>query len=252
MYPEGLVKPRVVGTTLELDIQDILTTMSLGAAVQAAVNIFVPIGQLKYVNVEGSDMNVAVTSIVEVTDVVVTVQDYGVDNAISLTSPFSAVSYMGYGTNARVRMEVAGGSSIYLSGVDQVVYVKALGDNLEVDMSGSNEKVYIDGGGDNNQVSMSGVDSYIYLNTGSCDTIGNSGIENSCTVTNETVSIPEFDCLVSSSLSFGCDGAADVAADVDAAGLATAIIVAIVLGGLILLVCCCACLGLLSGLACCF
>jgi hypothetical protein len=251
MFPEGLVKPRVVGTTLELDIQDIMTLKSLGASVQAAVNIFVPIGQLKYVNVEGSDMNVAVTNIVEITDAGMTVTDYGADNDISLTSPYSAISYQGFGKNSRVRMEVASGSSIYLSGIDQVLYVKADGDTLDVDMAGANEKVYVDGGGAN-EISLSGVDSIVYLNAGSCDTVVNSGIDNSCIVTNETVSVPDFDCLVTSNLRFGCEGAADGEVDVDAEGIAKAVVWTIVFVAVIVLICCCVCIGCLGGLACCF
>jgi hypothetical protein len=236
MYPDGLVQPRVVGNTLELDIQDIMKGLGKkdGDNVLAAVNVFVPVSQLKSVRVQGVNMNVEVVNTIESTESnSLTVEDSGVDNSVFLTAPYSKILYTGSGVNSRAYMETAAGSSITLSGVDQEVHIKTEGANLSVDMSGVNEKVYVEGG-DFDQISMSGVDTRVYTNGGSCNNVDQSGLDNSCRLTTDNVTIPTLECLASSNLQNGCTGAE---------GLVKAIIWLLVISGLAFLCCCCGCVA---------
>jgi hypothetical protein len=234
MSPTGLVQPRVVGSTLELDIQDIMKDLGMkdGDPVQAAVNIFVPVSQLKSVIVQGIDMNVEVVNTIETTEPnSLTVEDSGIDNSLYLTTPYSKISYKGSGVNSKAYMETAAGSSIDLSGVDQEVHIKTTGASLTVDLSGVDEKVYVQGGGFE-KISMSGVDTRVYINGGNCNTVDPSGVDNSCRQTTDNVTIPTLECLASSNLQNGCG---------NVEGLVKAMILLLVLSGLVCVCCCCGC-----------
>jgi hypothetical protein len=229
MYPEGLVQPVVTGSTLELNVQDILKGMGRGDRVKAAVNLYVPVSQLKKVILDGVDTTVEIINTIETTsNHSMTIKDSGVDNVIYLTSPYSKVSYDGSGVDSMMQMIAAAGSSIVLSGVDQVVKVKTEGDDLMVDMSGVDQDVYVQGGGFQ-RLSMSGVDNSVYINGGSCNNVDKSGVDNSCSISDATFTVPTMACLESSKVGkcHGCDGISKVIA---------------ILAGFLILGCCGSCI----------
>jgi len=202
MIPEGMVKPFVRGGTLKFDFQsDVSDDLVQGEIIEAGVSIFLPPDSMKKITVEG------VGEVVEIRNNLTSlefgsmiVKNCGVDNSFYLSSPNAKVEYEGSGVDNLAILEIASGSTIDLSGVDQELQIKTSDDSdITVTMSGVDQRLTINGG--YTSIDSAGIDAAIAINgPNRCDHIINSGISNSCTITEKIVSVPDVSCAASSNV----------------------------------------------------
>jgi hypothetical protein len=207
MFPEDLVEPYVSGGSLKFDFQEhALQGLSKGDRIKTAVNLYIPVSQLKKISISGVNQNIEVINDNPSFELEsITIKDSGVDNRLYVTSPYSKVHYKGSGVDSSVQVEAASGSSIDISGVDQDVWIKT-GEGLNVKMSGVDQKVYIEGGYE--KIKMSGVDNTAYVNgENRCNNIERSpGLDNDCSTTEATVVVEALSCLASTKVGeYGCN-----------------------------------------------
>lgn len=198
MFPEGLVEPFVKGSTLKFDFQrDATDGFSKGENIQAGVSIFLPSTLMTKIIFEGVDAIVEVRNNLASPDSMI-IKNSGVDGTFYLSSPNTKVKYEASGVDNTAFLEVASGSTMDLSGVDQDLHIKTSDDaDIEVTMSGVNQRLTIDG--DYTKIKASGVDAKIFINgPKGCNDISSSGVAIDCSITEETVVVPDISCLATS------------------------------------------------------
>ncbi len=251
MVPEDLVEPYVSGGSLKFNLQeDALQGLSKGDGIKTAVNLYIPVSQMKQIYVNGVDQNIEViytnpSSLVELE--FININDSGVDNRLYVTSPNSKVHYTGSGVNSKLQVEAASGSSIKISGVDQEVRIKT-GEGLNVKMSGVDQTVYIEGGYE--RIKMSGVDNTAYVNgENRCDNIESSGVDNDCSLTEGTVVVQELSCLAWTKVGkYGCNSWWSTGAGIAVGAVSVVLLI------LLCIACCCgvkACVSSFQKAPCC-
>jgi hypothetical protein len=238
--PEGFVKPKISGSTLEFPAQeDSLKDLgySKGDKIKAAVNLFIPVSQLRNIRVSGVDesVEIIVTDELLLGDITnstaflptINIRVSGVDSRLYVNTPYSKVKYTGSGVDNTAIVEAATGSSVDLSGVDQSLSIKS--DFLDsVKVSGVDQYLLIEG--TYGKIRVSGVDGQIRVNgEKGCNTVDGSGddysgVDNRCKTTEETVTVPTLACLAESKVIY--------------AGTSTGAIVGIVIGVLAVVALC--------------
>jgi hypothetical protein len=208
--PEGFLKPKVSGSTLELVAQDDVLEEDLGYSkgdkMEAAVNLYIPVSQLRNIRVDGVDsfVEIIVTEDLLGDDIInnsttsddlptINIRASGVDSRLYVNTPYSKVKYTGSGVDNTAVVEAGTGSSVVLSGVDQSLKIKS--DYLSsVRLSGVDQYMLIEGTYE--KVTMSGVDGNLRVNgeTG-CNAIDMTGVKSNCkTSSQETVTVPILTC----------------------------------------------------------
>lgn len=205
-YPEGLVEPRISGSTLDFPAdRELLKELgySKGDEIEAAVNLYVPVSQLMNIHLGGVEETVEVIitedllgNISNDTELpTLNIQSSGVDSDVYVNAPYSRVKFVGSGVDNKATIVAGKGSSVSLTGVDQDVYIKSEFVAASK-LSGVDQVLMIEGA--YKEIKMSGVSGKVRVNgeTG-CNAIDSSGVDNNCRITTDTVNLTTLDCLAS-------------------------------------------------------
>ena len=187
---------------MKFDFQsDVTQDLFQGETIQAGISIFLPPHTMKKIIVEGVDEVVEISNNLTSSELgFLTIDNSGIDNTLYMASPNSVVDYVGSGVDNYAILEIGPGSMIDLSGIDQEIRIKTSDESdIDITMSGIGQHVTIEGGYSN--IDVSGIDAKVYVNgPNRCDHIKASGINNGCSITEETVTVPELECLATSTV----------------------------------------------------
>jgi hypothetical protein len=203
IYPPGLVKPKVSGSVLSYELQNILETK--GEEVQAGINLYIPVDKLQIIQIDGVNQFVEVKAGSNDTITNLSIVDSGVDNQVLLSMPNWIVDYEEMGVGNNIQMDVAAGSSISISGVDIEANVKCP-EKLTVRTTGVDNNVFIEG--QLLSAVMDGVDGEIKVNdkgqNNPCGNVQNDGIANDCHASEYIFAMDSLSCLAETEADYQC------------------------------------------------
>jgi hypothetical protein len=205
MFPEDILEPYVEDEVLKFAWTTGLQGVNVDDAVEAAVNLYIPLQNME--NIEVGQIGGVVEIINETPSdnpLIISIKNSGVGHKLFVRSPASPVNFQGDGVGSEHHFELKSGSDIEIDGVDQKVWLKTT-DDLEMKVRGINTQVYLDG--DYTEIKMSGLDSKVFIvnSDAGCDHVTGQDASNDCTVTDENVTIPDLECLSSTTaINFKC------------------------------------------------
>ena len=223
--PKGLIKPKVNGNTLVFPVQkDALYNLGYtkGDSVEAAVNLFIPLSQLRKIQISGvndfveiivsedallwgeengtlaTNSSTASSSSLRAPPTI-DIRSSGVDTRLYVNTPYSKVNYDGSGVDNTAIIDAGTNSSVVVSGVGHNLSIQS--DYLKtVQLSGVDQDLLIEGS--YRTLSLSGVDCRVRVHGGEtgCNAIDASsgGVNTNCRLTNDTVIVPTLDCVAES------------------------------------------------------
>jgi hypothetical protein len=211
--PAGFIRP-VLTNNGELHYEftkDLEESYAAGDRLEAGVQLYLPVDTLKSIRVTGVDQFVDVSinqsflaqekskNMSSSADILQIIDD-GVDNIVTVTSPYVPVDFVGSGVDSLLVMDAAAGSTLFLSGVDFEAYIKSQG--LEIYADGVDTKIVVEG--NVSKAVMKGVDGDLEINGGGCNNVALQGVDNKCEYTNETVTVNSLSCTVETEASYNC------------------------------------------------